>query len=142
MKGPWAGQGHLTLVNLRAWVNHKNRVPTQILFTNSLCFPCPSGSFPCAHLRNCNNFISETALKTKLKVSQQISKYPVSLELRSFLLEQTNSLCFAKIPKFPVFPLTENFLGTLTLFFLCSGDSQFVSSHMADAPPPPPFCTF
>ena len=28
------------------------RVPTQILFSNSLCFPCLTLNFPCANLRN------------------------------------------------------------------------------------------
>ena len=79
MRGPGAGQGHLNLVNLRAWVNHKNRVPTQILFTNSLCFPCPSGNFPCAHLRNFNNFISETASN---KIEKAAANIAISCILR------------------------------------------------------------
>ena len=28
------------------------RVPTQIAFSNSLCFPCPTANFPCANLRD------------------------------------------------------------------------------------------
>ena len=28
------------------------RVPTQIVFSNSLCFPCPTANFPCANLHN------------------------------------------------------------------------------------------
>ena len=29
-----------------------SRVPTQIVFSNSLCFPCPTANFPCANLHN------------------------------------------------------------------------------------------
>ena len=29
-----------------------DRVPTQIAFSNYLCFPCPTANFPCAILRN------------------------------------------------------------------------------------------
>ena len=29
-----------------------HRVPTQNVFSNSLCFPCPTANFPCATLHN------------------------------------------------------------------------------------------
>ena len=40
---------------------------------------------------------------------------------RIYNLSKQNSLFFGKISKFPVFSLTENFLGPFSLFSLCSG---------------------
>ena len=38
-------------LNCINFLNGTNRVPTQIGFSNSLCFPCPT-TFPCANVRD------------------------------------------------------------------------------------------
>ena len=40
---------------VRDWslfTGREGRVPTQISFSNSLCFPCSTTNFPCANLRD------------------------------------------------------------------------------------------
>ena len=85
-----------TLIKTLEW--RRNRVPTQIAFSNSLCFPCMTVNFPCANLRdlwllhtlNCLIQI----LRKNGKFLRQIPKYLLLLGSGKLQLEQT---------KFPVF---------------------------------------
>ena len=89
------------------------RVPTQIVFSNSLYFPCPITNFRCDNL----------------KFSPQISQYPLPLESANLQLEQTKfpvfSLCFGEIIKFPVFSLTGFFCGHFPCFSCAVGTLPF-----------------
>ena len=106
----------------------RDRVPTQIVFSNSLCFPCvfpvQSQIFPVPIYIICDYYIDETDLADllgqKWKFSRQILQYPLLLESGNLQLEQTKfpvfSLCFGKISKFPVFSLTGIFWGRFPSF--------------------------
>ena len=96
-----------------------NRVPTQIAFSNSLCFPCFSrltSNFPCANLRDL------LLLHTKKMTWQTYQASNKFGEFRSkfknifqgiYNLSKQNSLCFpCVLAKFPnsLFSLTGIFL--------------------------------
>ena len=109
----------------RISITHRNnnmvvRVPTQIVFSNSLCFPCVFPVqlliFPVTIYLICDYYIHKTDLvdlssfwEKKGIFLQQISQYPLLLESEHSQLEQAKfpviSLCFDKILKFPVFSL-------------------------------------
>ena len=81
------------------------RVPTQIVFSDSLCFPCfflvQPQIIPVPIYMICNYYIHKTDLadlssfwKKNLQFSRQIWQYPIPLESVDLQLQQT---------KFPVF---------------------------------------
>ena len=114
------------------------RVPTQIVFSNSLCFPCPTANFPCDNLHNLwllhtQNWLSRPIqlLEKKDFFLRQISQYPLLLESEYLQFEQAkfpvfgqNSLCFDKISKFPVF----------LPFSLCRGYPALLNQTLTDRP--------
>ena len=109
----------------------RDRVPTQIVFSNSLCFPCvfpvQSQIFPVPIYIICDYYIDETDLADllgqKWKFSRQILQYPLLLESGNLQLEQTKFPVFSKFPgffltgiflgRFPSFPCFPCALGTL-----------------------------
>ena len=103
------------------------RVPTQIIFSNSLCFPVQQQISPVPIYIICDYYIHKTMLgelfrfwKKKWKFSRQISQYLLHSELGNLQLELTKfpvfSLCSGKISKFPVFSLTGIFFGHFPCF--------------------------
>ena len=64
------------------------------------------------------------------------------VESANLQLEKTEfpvfSRCYGKISKFPVFSLTE-FLLTIFLFSMCSGDPEVATLFHTEYPPPPRF---
>ena len=94
---------------IRAGCSNWSRVPTQVVFSNCLCFPCffpvRRQIFPVPIYVICDYYIHKTdladlsSLITKIEKSknQKISKYLLPLESGNLQLEQT---------KFPVYFLT------------------------------------
>ena len=127
-----------------------NMVPTQIAFSNSLCFPCffpvQLQIFPVPIYIIYDYYIHKTdlpdlfpALEKKWKFSRQISQYPLPLESGNIELDQTKltvfSLCFGKISKFPVFSRTGNIFGRFPCFPCAVGTLlQYVGSSCARSP--------
>ena len=50
------------------------RVPTPIVFLNSLCFPSPTPNFPVSIYMICNHYIHKTDLADSLLPVQQVAK--------------------------------------------------------------------
>ena len=82
-------------------------VPTKIIFSIFLCFPCSTGNLPCDNFRNFQVSYAKLtwqthSIFTDSKILQQISQY---MYFRHNLSKQ-DSLCFGKISKFCEFSLT------------------------------------
>ena len=86
------------------------RVPSQILSSNSLCLPCffpvQLEFFPLPISEICDNVICKTEKIENFAQNIAISCVLRISEFTICLLRKQNSLCFGKIAKFPVFPLT------------------------------------
>ena len=135
------------------------RVPTQIVFSNSLCFPCvfpvQSQFFPVPISIICDYYIHKTDLAYLSSFWEKNGnchgKYRNILYLWHqgiYNLRKQNSLsvCFGKISKFPVFSLTGIFFGHFpcfpcfpcavgTLLFVCLfvKDGSLISSQLTSA---------
>ena len=116
-------------LRLNICVTYISRAPTQIAFSNSLCFPCffpvRRQIFPVPIYVICNYYIHKTDLADfssfKKQFSQPISKYLLPLESGNLQLEQTKFPVFWQNFQIPcVFP-DRTFLGPFSLFSLCSG---------------------
>ena len=118
-----------------------HRVPTQISFSNSLCFPCffpvRPQIFPVPIYLICDYYIHKTdlakfsTLKNKLEVFRNFRSKNLNICYLSnqgiYNLSKLNSLCFGKISKFPVFSLTRNFFGHFPCFPCAVGTLTTVS---------------
>ena len=132
------------------------RVPTQIVFSNSLCFPCVFPVrlqiFPVPIYKICEYYIHRTDLADQKKwiFLQQLLQYPLLLESEHLQLELTEfpvfflclnkipcvliffskfpvfSLCFDFFPKFPVFSLTGIFFGHFPCFPCAVGTLLYI----------------
>ena len=97
------------------------RVPSQVAFSNSLCFPCPSATFPCTNLHDLWLLHTQNWLGRLFQLQSQISKYLLPLESGDLQLEQTKFPVFWHNFKIPcVFP-DRDFWGPFSLFSLCTG---------------------
>ena len=91
------------------------RVPTQISFSNALCFPCffpvKPQIFHVSIYVICGYYIHKTDLADLSRLKKKLSKYILILESGNLQLEQTKFLLFSPIgnyfghfPCFPCFP--------------------------------------
>ena len=100
-----------------AWWFSMYRVPTQIVFSNSLCFTCPIANFPCANLHHLWLLHRRNWLGRPIQLLGKIMEiFAANIAVSfTFRIREQNSLCFGKIFKFP----DRNFFGPFSLFSLC-----------------------
>ena len=94
-----------------------DRVPTQIAFPYSLCFPFPTAYFPCANLRDLWLLKKKEDLSSFQKTLEIFAaNLEISLRSGNLHLEQTIPCVWQIFPKFPVFTLTVIFCSFLPVF--------------------------